>query len=101
MNIAKNIFFYAAMLLLISSLVTWYFSPSRSSKTPVLVWQTGICPERYEQVDLFRKWMRKEGYVDSKGELLFDVKIQAAGNQSTLIQAVSGVGGDIIDAVNT
>lgn len=100
MNIAKNIFFYAAMLLLLSSLITWYFSPSRQTGKPVLVWQTGICPERYEQVELFRKWMRNEGYVDQKGEPLFDIKIQAAGNQSTLIQAVSGVGGDIIDSVN-
>ena len=100
MNTARNIFFYAAMLLLASSLATWYFSPARQSRKPVLVWQTGICPERYEQAELFRKWLKKEGYVDKDGELLFDIKIQAAGNQSTLIQAVSGVGGDIIDFVN-
>lgn len=95
----KNLFLGIALVLLAASLYTFLTRAEERTRHPVLVWTTGICPERYAQLELFRVWMRKNGHVDADGELLFDVKPEVADNQSTLIQAVSGVAGDIIDFV--
>lgn len=95
----KNLFGTILFVLVISSLITWKLLEAGKTERPVLTWQTGICPDRYRQVALFREWMIANGHVDAAGEPLFEVRPEAAGNQSTMIQAVSGMGGDLIDFV--
>ena len=59
-------------------------------------------PQRFEQTELFEKWLGEKHpeLVKRKDLPPFGVKLSAANNQSTIIQAVSGVAGDLIDHLN-
>ncbi|WP_294483205.1 hypothetical protein, partial [uncultured Victivallis sp.] len=94
----RRLFCILLILLVLASLATWCMR-RETSERPVIVWTAGLSQDRVEQVAAFHKWMRANGYVDEKGELLFTVKLETASNQSTLIQAVSGMAGDLIDHV--
>lgn len=95
----RKLFLIIVSVLVIASVCTVASRKQEDSTGPVLSWKTGICPERHAQVELFRRWMVREGYVDKDGQPLFDVKLEAESIQSTMIQAVSGVGADILDRV--
>ncbi|MDR0932272.1 MAG: extracellular solute-binding protein, partial [Victivallales bacterium] len=97
----KKIFLIVLFLLIAAMVYTELSQYENAPPYPVLSWKTGICPERYVQVELFRQWLKKEGYVDKDGNPLFDIKLEAESIQSTMIQAVSGVGADILDRVPT
>lgn len=97
----KKVFLIILFLLAAAMVYTELSQYEDAPPYPVLSWKTGICPERYVQVELFREWLRKEGYVDKNGNPLFDIKLEAESIQSTMIQAVSGVGADILDRVPT
>ena len=94
----RRLFCILLILLVLASLATWCMR-RETSERPVIVWTAGLSQDRVEPVAAFHKWMRANGYVDEKGELLFTVKLETASNQSTLIQAVSGMAGDLIDHV--
>ena len=94
----RKLFCLIAALLILASLATWCMRHEKNER-PVVVWTAGLSQDRVEQVAAFHKWMRANGYVDETGELLFTVKLETASNQSTLIQAVSGMAGDLIDHV--
>ena len=94
----KRLFAGIAVLLALASTATVMSLRSRSGR-PEIVWTAGLSQDRVEQAALFHEWLRNEGYVDENGELLFTLRLEAADNQSTLIQAVSGVAGDLIDHV--
>ncbi len=94
----KRLFAGIAVLLALASAATVMSLRSRSGR-PEIVWTAGLSQDRVEQAALFHEWLRNEGYVDENGELLFTLRLEAADNQSTLIQAVSGVAGDLIDHV--
>lgn len=87
-----------AAVLCAASVVTVLTQKERSPR-PVIVWTAGLCQDRVEQVAAFHWWLRKNGYVDKDGNLLFTVRLESTNNQSALIQAVSGTAGDLIDAV--
>lgn len=94
----KKLFLAILAVLCIASVVTVMTLRERSRR-PTVVWSASLCQERVDQVDAFHKWLKKNGYVDKDGELLFTVQLENANNQSTLIQAVSGMAGDLIDYV--
>ncbi len=95
----KHLFLVILAVLAGASLFTWYSLGGTGEARPLLSWQTGICPDRYRQVELFREWMILNRHTRPDGQPLFDIRIEAAGNQSTMIQAVSGMAGDLIDFV--
>ncbi|MDD4737577.1 MAG: hypothetical protein PHP44_15870, partial [Kiritimatiellae bacterium] len=94
----KKLFFGIAVVLCIASVFTVMTLRERS-KRPIVVWTASLCQDRVDQVAVFHKWMVKNGYVDKDGIPLFTVQLENASNQSTLIQAVSGMAGDLIDYV--
>jgi len=94
----RRIFLILFVLLALASAATWYTLQERSAH-PQIVWTAGLSPDRVEQVEAFHGWLRANGYVDKDGELLFTVRLETTDNQSALIQAVSGMAGDLIDHV--
>ena len=87
-----------ALLLGLASAYTALTLAEREAR-PSISWTAGLSQDRVEQVAAFHEWMKKTGRVDENGEPLFTVKLETADNQSTLIQAVSGMAGDLIDHV--
>ena len=87
-----------ALLLGLASAYT-ALTPGEREARPSISWTAGLSQDRVEQVAAFHEWMKKTGRVDENGEPLFTVKLETADNQSTLIQAVSGMAGDLIDHV--
>ncbi|MBL8994624.1 MAG: extracellular solute-binding protein, partial [Spirochaetia bacterium] len=63
-----------------------------SGDKPYIYWVTDFHPSRKEQVRIFREWLKKNNYPD------IEVRLDTAnsGLQKTLIQAASGVAGDVI-----
>lgn len=94
----RNLFLIITILLILASVVTWLTRAEQEGVTTI-VWTAGLSADRIEQVAAFHDWMKKTGRVNAKGEPLFRVRLEAADNQSTLIQAVSGMAGDLIDHV--
>lgn len=94
----RRIFLILFVLLALASAATWCTLRERSAH-PQIVWTAGLSPNRVEQVEAFHGWLRANGYVDRDGELLFTVRLETTDNQSALIQAVSGMAGDLIDHV--
>ena len=80
-----------ALLLGLASVYT-ALTPGEREARPSISWTAGLSQDRVEQVAAFHEWMKKTGRVDENGEPLFTVKLETADNQSTLIQAVSGMG---------
>lgn len=94
----KNLFVAVAAVLCVASVYTWFSREARTER-PEIVWTAGLSQDRVEQVEAFHNWLRASGYADQNGELPFTVRLEATDNQSVLIQAVSGVAGDLIDHV--
>ncbi len=94
----RNLFLIVAALLCLAAVITYLTQAEQEGKTTI-VWTAGLSDDRMEQVAAFHEWMKKTGRVDKNGEPLFTVRLEAADNQSTLIQAVSGMAGDLIDHV--
>ena len=87
-----------ALLLGLASAYTALTLAEREAR-PSISWTAGLSQDRVAPVAAFHEWMKKTGRVDENGEPLFTVKLETADNQSTLIQAVSGMAGDLIDHV--
>ncbi len=94
----KKLFFAVLTALTLAGLYTYFSQPTQKSDVPLIYWKSDTNPQRIEQIELFQKWLVKKGYVDKDGKPIAQLVLDAAGNQSSLIQAVSGVGGDAIDA---
>lgn len=94
----KKLFLAILAVLCIASVVTVMTLKERNRR-PTIVWSASLCQERVDQVAAFHDWLRANGYVDKDGELLFTVQLENASNQSILVQAVSGMAGDLIDYV--
>uniref|UniRef100_UPI0025937FC9 hypothetical protein n=1 Tax=uncultured Victivallis sp. TaxID=354118 RepID=UPI0025937FC9 len=94
----KKIFLIIASVLIAASAVT-VWTRKEGSDRPSIVWTAGLSQDRVEQVELFHRWLVENGYTAEDGGPLFTVRLESAGNQSVLIQAVSGMAGDLIDHV--
>ena len=94
--------FYGILALLIAaSVYTWMTEPAHQSPYPLITWKSDANPQRYEQIQLFQDWLiRRHPELPGKGKNPpFGVSLSASNNQSTLVQAVSGMGGDLLDGV--
>lgn len=94
----KTIFLVSLAVLAAASILTVITLKERSSR-PTIVWTAGLSQDRVEQVAAFHEWLKKNGYADKDGEPSFTVRLESTSNQSALIQAVSGMAGDLIDHV--
>jgi multiple sugar transport system substrate-binding protein len=94
----KQLFTVILFFLLLASFYTWRTQPEQQSERPILSWKSDHNPQRYEQIELFNQWCLENGHVDGQGRPKLLLQLDAASNQSSLIQAISGVGGDIVDA---
>lgn len=95
----KNLFLFIAIILCLATFYTWITQADKPAR-PSIVWTAGLSQERQEQVELFHKWLLDKGYTAPDGGPLFTVRLEATSNQSALIQAVSGMAGDLIDHVS-
>ncbi len=94
----KKLFLAISILLCAGSVCTVLTRAGREER-PAVTWTAGLSPDRVEQVAAFHGWLKKNGHAGEDGEPEFTLRLEAADNQSTLIQAVSGMGGDLIDHV--
>ncbi len=87
-------YFFMAILaaLIAASVFTYKLNPETRSEVPILYWMTDRNPAREVQVATFDKWLEKNGYP--RYELRLDMVNIAS--DKVVIQAVSGVCGDII-----
>lgn len=98
----NKLFFSILAVLVAASIVTYLKLPSQETEHTYLSWSSDPNPARYEQIDIFQEWMKKkhpEVKPKANGNPEFEVKLFSSNNQSMLIQAVSGVAGDLLDAV--
>jgi len=95
----NKLFFGILAVLVAASVYTYLSEPEQQTGYPLIYWKSDPNPQRYEQIELFSKWLEKNHpeLQTTPGLPPFGVKLDTASNQSTLIQAVSGVGGDLID----
>lgn len=89
----KILFAFLFLVLVAAGVVTYRSLPEHGER-PVLTWVVDTGPFRERQKDLFEKWMVDNGYPE------VELRIDATNREITkkMVQAVSGVGGDIIDA---
>lgn len=95
----NKLFFGILAVLVAASFYTYLSEPAQQTAYPLIYWKSDANPQRYEQIDLFNEWILKKHpeLVTKPGVPPFGLKLDAASNQSILIQAVSGVGGDLLD----
>ena len=94
----RSIFGTVLAVLIGLSVYIMLTQPEQQSARPILYWKTDPNPQRYDQIELFHQWLIDNGHVDASGGPVVELRVDTANTQSTLIQAVSGVGGDIMDA---
>ncbi len=93
----KKLFLLLLTILIAASVYTMLSSKKKTQKTPVISWRTDANPQRLEQIDLFHQYLRDHRLVNADGDPAVKLELDSANNQSTLIQAVSGTAGDILD----
>jgi hypothetical protein len=89
----KILFAVLLLALVMAGIATYNALPGRGER-PVLYWVVDTGEFREEQERVFEEWMVENGYPP------VDLRIDASNRDPTkkVVQAVSGVGGDIIDA---
>jgi multiple sugar transport system substrate-binding protein len=103
----KHLFLIIGLLLLGASAALRLADSERRSDVPILYWVTDPNPARSEQVRLFQAWM-KRNHPDHPCELRIDsangdttpAGAAAPDPSKKIIQAVTGVGDDIMDLGN-
>ena len=95
----KLFFLIALVLLVTASLLLRMSYPDLQTDRPVIYWVTDPNPARVRQVEVFHRWLVKEGHVDEDGEPVVQLRLDTGNNDGTkkIIQSVSGVAGDLID----
>ncbi|MDD3154371.1 MAG: ABC transporter substrate-binding protein [Victivallaceae bacterium] len=98
----NKLFFGILAVLIAASIYTHLSQPSRQSAYPLLTWKSDSNPQRYEQIQLFQKWLNQNHpeLPRSGNNPSFGVRLNSSNNQGTLIQSVSGMGGDLLDGIN-
>jgi multiple sugar transport system substrate-binding protein len=90
----KYLFLLCLVLLVAATVVTERFEPAGPGKIPIIYWLTDPNPARTDQVNSFKEWMKRvHPGIDC------DLIVDSANDDPTksVIQAVSGVGDDIMD----
>ena len=93
----KKLFIFLLTVLITASVYTYLTGASKRTDVPVISWKSDANPQRYEQIDMYHKFLQKNGVVKEDGSPRGQLVLDTASNQSTLIQAVSGMAGDIFD----
>jgi multiple sugar transport system substrate-binding protein len=90
----KALFLTILAALIVASLGTWLMQPEKLSEHPVLYWTTGNDAYQQEQLRAFQAWQKEIGLP------LAEIRIDNANRDITkrLIQGVSGVAADLVDA---
>lgn len=80
-------------VLTVASFATMYMNPEEVETKPALYWTTDSNPARTHQVKTFKSWLKKNSFQD------VDLRIDTANADPSkkIIQAVSGVAGDLMD----
>ena len=96
----RSLFIIVAVVLLVCGIITRVTEPEMQSDVPVLYWVTDPNPARIEQIRLFHEWLVKNGYTTPEGRPCVELRLDTANNDGSkkIIQGVSGVAGDIMDA---
>ena len=84
-------------LLCVVSLGVYASLPGNAAGVPILYWVSDPSAAKDEQVRLFGDWMRRN-HPEAKVDLRLDAS--STGIQKQVVQGVSGVAGDLIDAYN-
>lgn len=93
----KKLFVLIVQILTAASVYTWLSEPSMQEEVPVMYWKSDSNPQRFEQIELFHNWLKKHGHVTKDGKPGVELRLDQSSIQTSMIHAVSGVGGDIID----
>lgn len=91
----KKLFTILFIILIVASVFTYRTLPGAIKDKPVLYWVTDANPARTEQIRTFKKWLHRTYPEVPEIEILVDTANAAP--EKILIQAVSGVCGDLID----
>ncbi len=93
----KKLFLIIFLILMAATLYTICSAPEEEADRPVISWRSDLNPQRSGQVDRFHRWQLENGYAAPGGGPAVKMVLDIADNQSTLIQAVSGMAGDLFD----
>ena len=93
----KRLFVIITLILTAAAFYTWLIQPEQQEEVPVMYWKSDANPQRYEQIRLFHKWLIDKGHVNEKGRPEVELRLDPSSPQTSMIHAVSGVGGDVID----
>ena len=97
----KYLFLIILILLVVASIGIYLSMPAAKSDVPVLYWVTDGNPARKQQIEIFHQWMIKRGYTTDDGRPACEMRIDVINRDRSkmVIQGLSGMGGDILDAV--
>lgn len=95
----KYLFLIAALLLGAACMGTYLSFPDVQSDVPVIDWLTDRNAARDKQVAGFEQWLIDNGHVTSQGKPAVQLRLDISNNDGAkkIIQAVSGIGSDIMD----
>jgi len=93
----KKIFLSILAILIAATVYTVLTSARRDGSVPEITWRSDANPQRYDQIKLFHQYLKERGLVTKDGQPAIRLELDNADNQSTLIQAVSGTAGDVVD----
>ncbi len=93
----KKLFLTILLVLVAASFYTVMSGADRASDVPVISWRSDANPQRYEQIDMFHQWLVDNKHVTPEGKAAALLVLDTADNQGTMIQAVSGMAGDLFD----
>lgn len=88
----KKLFALLLVILSIWTSITLLTLPDALSDKPVIYWVSGNNPARKTQINAFNQWMEKSGNPP------VEMRLDVTNGQKKVIQAVSGIAGDVIDA---
>ena len=63
----KKIFILLLAILIAASIYTYLTGASKRTDVPVISWKSDANPQRYEQIDMYHKFLQKNGRVKEDG----------------------------------
>ena len=95
----KYLFLIIALLLGVLSVGTYLSFPGIKSDVPVIYWMTDRNAARDMQVEGFHQWLVDNGHVTDQGKPVVELRLDITNDDvaKKIIQAVSGIGSDVMD----